>query len=84
MLREGLPEGVDPVFQGSAASGVKGVTSKGISAGTPFDVGRRSDYDIGLVGEELYELARSLPGTRVKTQPDRIGPIKVDSDLLLI
>jgi hypothetical protein len=81
VLRQGLPESVEPVFQGSSASGVKGVTSKGIPASTPFDDQRQSDFDIGLIDENLYELAKGAPGARAKTNPDRIGPIGVDMDL---
>ena len=81
MLREGLPEGVEPVFQGSAVTGVKAVTSKGVSAGTPFDVDRISDFDIGLISEDLATQASLIDGVRVKTMPTRIGPFGADSPI---
>jgi hypothetical protein len=80
-LRQGLPEGVEPVFKGSSVTGVKAVSSKGIPAGTPFDVGRKSDFDIGLISEDLTTQASLIEGARIKTGPTRIGPIGVDSDL---
>jgi hypothetical protein len=80
-LRQGLPEGVEPVFKGSSVTGAKAVSSKGIPVGTPFDVGRQSDFDIGLISEDLATQASLLDGVRIKTDPTRIGPIGVDSDL---
>jgi hypothetical protein len=81
MLREGLPEGVEPVFQGSAVTGVKAVTSKGVPAGTPFDVGRVSDFDIGLISEDLATQASLIDGARIKIMPTRIGPFGADSPI---
>ena len=69
-LRAGLPEGVEPVFQGSA------VTGKSFRTGKAFDVGRTSDFDIGLAGEGLFGKASdaaSSIGLRVK-DGSRIGP----------
>lgn len=83
VLRAGLPEGVEPVFKGSAVTGVKAVTSKGIKAGTPFDVGRKSDFDIGLISEDLTTRTALIDGVRIKTQPTRIGPIGIGSDAAL-
>jgi len=74
-LRSGLPEGVEPVFQGSSVTGVKGSSSGGIPAGTPFDVGRVSDFDIGLISEDFATQASVIDGVRVKVQPTRIGPL---------
>jgi filamentous hemagglutinin len=73
-LRAGVGEEVEPVFQGSAVTGKSHVT------GQAFDVGRLSDFDIGLIGRELFERAGALGG-RTKTQPNRIGPIEPGSDL---
>lgn len=81
LLRAGLPDEVEPVFQGSAASGVKGVSSKTIAAGTPFDVDRHSDFDIGLIDKALFEKAGDIPNVRSKSDPNRIGPVKIGSKL---
>jgi hypothetical protein len=78
-LRAGLPAGVEPVFQGSSATGIKAVSSGGIKAGTPFDVGRVSDFDIGLISEDLATRAAVMDGMRVKTMPTRIGPLDTTS-----
>ncbi|MES9852671.1 MAG: hypothetical protein ABW170_12685 [Candidatus Thiodiazotropha sp. L084R] len=81
MLRQGLPGGVEPVFKGSSVTGVKAMSSKGIPAGTPFDVARKSDFDVALISEDLATRASLLDGVKIKTQPTRIGPIGVNSDL---
>ena len=73
-LRAGVGAGVEPVFQGSAVTGKSHVT------GEAFDVGRVSDFDIGLVDKGLFERA-SVLGERTKTEPNRIGPIEPGSDL---
>jgi hypothetical protein len=80
-LRAGLPEGVEPVFHGSSVTGVKASSSGGIPAGTPFDVGRVSDFDIGLVSEDFATQASLLDGVRVKTGPTRIGPFGENSPM---
>lgn len=73
-LRAGVGAGVEPVFQGSAVTGRNHVT------GQAFDAGRVSDFDIGLVDAGLFERADAL-GERTKTQPNRIGPVELGSDL---
>jgi Ni,Fe-hydrogenase III large subunit len=45
------------------------------------NVGRKSDFDIGLISEDLTTQASLIEGARIKTGPTRIGPIGVDSDL---
>lgn len=82
-LRNGLPQGVEPIFQGSAVTGVKAVTSKGVKAGTPFDQGRKSDFDIGLISDDFIIQAMETPlgMSFLKTDPTRLGPIQADSDL---
>ncbi|MCP3926701.1 MAG: hypothetical protein GY714_29420 [Desulfobacterales bacterium] len=80
-LRKGVPVGVEPVFQGSSVTGVKAITSKGIKAGTPFDIGRKSDFDIGLICEDLITRAATTNIMKVKTVPTRIGPVKAGSAL---
>lgn len=82
-LRAGLPPGVEPVFQGSSVTGVKAVSSGGIKAGTPFDKGRISDFDIGLISEDLATQAALLDGVRVKTLPTRVGPLDANSSARL-
>jgi filamentous hemagglutinin len=66
-LRRGVPEGTQPLFQGSA------VTGRSFRTGKPFDVGRRSDFDIALAGPELFGKAKDL-GLRAK-DGTRIGPL---------
>jgi hypothetical protein len=78
-LRAGLPAGVEPVFQGSSVTGIKASSGGGIPAGTPFDVGRLSDLDIGLVSEDLATKAALIDGVRIKTGPTRIGPFDANS-----
>jgi hypothetical protein len=75
-LRAGVGAEVEPVFQGSA------VTGRNCETGVLFDVGRVSDFDIGLVNQGLFERARAL-GLRMKTGPNRIGPIAPRSDLAI-
>ena len=76
-----MPEGVEPIFQGSSVTGRKAITSKGIKAGTPFDVGRTSDFDIGLISEDLITIAAVTDLMKIKTGPTRIGPVKADSPI---
>ncbi|MEO1083443.1 MAG: polymorphic toxin-type HINT domain-containing protein, partial [Acidobacteriota bacterium] len=70
-LQKGLPEDSQPLFQGSSVTGRKHTT------GEVFDVGRVSDYDIGISSPSLFEKAKAL-GLRVKTDPGRIGPLNDD------
>ncbi|MEJ2045603.1 MAG: hypothetical protein P8X74_14590 [Reinekea sp.] len=67
---EGLPKGAHIVFKGSS------VTDKSCKS---FDDRRVSDFDIGLVSDDLFieslDLGRDF-GFKVKTQPDRIGPLE--------
>ena len=57
-----------PVLQGSAVTGVKFTT------GEPFDVGRRSDFDIAVVDPALFARAQEL-GIRVRRSPPRTVPL---------
>jgi hypothetical protein len=57
-----------PVLQGSAVSGVKYTT------GEPFDVGRRSDFDIALVDPHLFARAEEL-GMKLRRNPPRTPPL---------
>ncbi len=67
LLRSELPDGTQPLFQGSA------VTGSSYSTGKPFDVGRQSDFDIALAGSDLFEKAKAL---NLKTKDgSRIGPL---------
>jgi RHS repeat-associated protein len=67
-LKAGLPDGTQAVFQGSA------VTGYGFKTGQPFDVGRISDFDIGLTNKGLFNKAKDL-GYKAK-DGTRIGPLK--------
>jgi len=67
LLRSELPEGTQPLFQGSA------VTGRSYSTGKPFDVGRQSDFDLALAGPDLFGKAKAL---NLKTKDGtRIGPL---------
>jgi uncharacterized protein YukE len=63
----GYPD-AEPVLQGSAVSGVKYTT------GEPFDVGRRSDFDIAVVDPTLVDRAEAL-GVRLRRNPPRTPPL---------
>lgn len=71
-LKKGLPEDTKIVFQGSSVTGVSHET------GAIFDYGRVSDFDIGLVQDDIIlralEADSSL-GFKMKTDPTRIGPL---------
>nr|WP_278245765.1 RHS repeat-associated core domain-containing protein [[Clostridium] methoxybenzovorans] len=67
-LKKQLPEGTEIYFQGSSVTGV------GHSSGLPFDYNRTSDFDIGLVNDDLFLQALDN-GYRMKTDPNRIGPM---------
>ena len=57
-----------PVLQGSAVSGVKYTT------GEPFDIGRRSDFDIAVVDPALFDRAKEL-GLSMRRNPPRTPPL---------
>jgi uncharacterized protein YukE len=57
-----------PVFQGSAVTGMKYTT------GEPFDLGRRSDFDIALADADLYQRAKST-GVHLRSRPPRTAPL---------
>jgi RHS repeat-associated protein len=61
-------EGVDVLFQGSA------VTGRSFRTGAPFDVGRLSDFDIALAGENLLNAAASS-GVGLRSGGSRTGPL---------
>ncbi len=63
----GFPDVVG-IMQGSSVTGVKYTT------GTPFDVGRRSDFDIALAGENLFNKALKI-GVRARSGGMRTGPL---------
>jgi WXG100 family type VII secretion target len=75
-LREGLADAgygdAVPVFQGSAVTGVKYTT------GEPFDVGRRSDFDLAIVDEKLFARLAAT-GVRIRRNPERTGPLQEDA-----
>jgi hypothetical protein len=68
-LREAGYGDVVPVFQGSSVTGVKYTT------GAPFDVGRRSDFDIALASPTLFATAK-VAGIEVRSRPSRTAPLK--------
>ena len=61
------------IFQGSS------VTGKSFRTGKPFDVGRRSDFDIALAGDGIFSKAQSL-GIPLRSGGTRTGPLRA-SDL---
>src|SRR4051812_3415823 len=71
-LRTGLADAgygdAVPVLQGSAVTGVKYTTRE------PFDVGRRSDFDIAVVDPALFARAQEL-GLTVRRSPPRTAPL---------
>ncbi|HEX2912230.1 MAG TPA: RHS repeat-associated core domain-containing protein [Chloroflexia bacterium] len=58
----------DAVLQGSA------VTGKSWSTGAPF--GSNSDFDVGLISDDLFIKGLDVAGDYYKTEPDRIGPLQ--------
>ncbi|MEO6807753.1 MAG: hypothetical protein ABI353_01390 [Isosphaeraceae bacterium] len=66
-LRIGLPEGTQPLLQGSS------VTGRSYRSGEPFDEVRQSDLDVALVGLDLFEGGQAL-GLKAK-DGTRIGPL---------
>lgn len=71
-LRGGLAEvgfgDTEAAFQGSS------VTGQSFRTGEPFDVGRVSDFDIALGGEEVFSAAREA-GIGVRGGGIRTGPL---------
>jgi filamentous hemagglutinin len=74
-LRDGLRSAgyhdVEPIFAGSAVSG------RNFHTGQPFDVGRRSDYDIALASPTLMQRAIEL-GIPVRGVESRTRPLSGD------
>jgi hypothetical protein len=75
-LQNGLPKDSLIAFKGSSVTGRSSRYSS--MPLRPFDSGRKSDFDIAIVNEDLYldalNIGRSA-GFKVKTLPDRIGPL---------
>ncbi len=67
-LREAGYGDVVPVFKGSSVTGVKHTT------GAPFDVGRRSDFDVALASPSLFERAKAL-GVQIRGRDTRTAPL---------
>lgn len=71
-LRSGLNTAgyadAQPILQGSA------VTGRSFSTGAPFDVGRISDFDIGLASPSLLARAKEL-GIGLRSGGARTGPL---------
>ena len=67
-LKSELPEDTVILFQGSS------VTGKSHKTGKAFDHGRKSDFDIALVNDDLY-LKGLDANYRTKTEPNRMGPL---------
>jgi hypothetical protein len=67
-LKQAGYDDVEPLIRGSAVTGQKYTT------GAPFDVGRRSDFDIALASASLFDKAKAL---RFKTfgKGTRTGPL---------
>jgi hypothetical protein len=61
-------DNVVPILQGSA------VTGKSFKTGQPFDVGRKSDFDVALAGPELLARAEKL-GVGLRGSGTRTGPL---------
>jgi RHS repeat-associated protein len=68
-LREVAGEGVQAFLAGSA------ITGKSFRTGEVFDVGRRSDFDVAVVGAELLAKAKEL-GIALRGRGTRTGPLK--------
>ena len=84
---EGYP-GADAAFQGSSVTGFR------FRDGMPFDVGRVSDFDIALAGDDIFEAAiragAKLRGNGTRTEPlkammmQRMGLDTLQQELMLI
>ena len=74
-LKSGLTEAgfadTEAAIQGSAATGAKFTTGEG------FDVGRTSDFDVALGGDEIMDAARNA-GVELRTRGTRTGPLGRD------
>lgn len=66
-LKAGLPDGAQPLFQGSS------VTGRSRKTGKLFDDGRVSDFDIALVHDESFLRGLDM-GLKAKDRT-RIGPL---------
>jgi ribosomal protein L15E len=69
-LRTEAPEGTAVFFQGSS------VTGRNSKTGAVFDVGRRSDFDVALANQSIFNRAKQL-GYKAKDGA-RIGPLNND------
>jgi hypothetical protein len=70
-LKSGLTKVSDDavgIFQGSS------VTGKKFTTGAPFDVGRVSDFDIGIASSKLLDKAKEL-GIQLRSGGSRTGPL---------
>ncbi|MEU4446768.1 polymorphic toxin-type HINT domain-containing protein [Actinosynnema sp. NPDC050801] len=67
LARAGYP-GAQGVMQGSAVTGRKYTT------GAPFDVGRRSDFDVALAGDDIFGAAQGA-GLATRSGGIRTGPL---------
>jgi len=67
-LRQAGYGDVRAAFQGSS------VTGRDYLSGAPFDVGRRSDFDVALGGRSLFERARSI-GVELRSGGTRTAPL---------
>ncbi len=71
-LRNGLDDAgyldTVPIMQGSSVTGVKYLT------GEPFDVGRRSDYDVALAGDDLLAAAKQI-GVELRSRGTRTAEL---------
>src|SRR5262245_53256143 len=70
-LKSGLTKVSDDavgIFQGSA------ITGKKYTTGAPFDVGRVSDFDIGIASSKLLDKAKEL-GVRLRSGGSRTGEL---------
>jgi hypothetical protein len=67
-LREAGFEDAEAIFQGSS------VTGKKFTTGVPFDVGRVSDFDVGLASPKLLDRARAI-GVALRSGGARTAPL---------
>jgi hypothetical protein len=68
-LREVAGEGAQAFLAGSA------ITGKRFTTGVAFDVGRQSDFDVALVGKDLFAKAKEL-GIELRGKATRTGPLE--------
>jgi hypothetical protein len=69
LARAGFP-GTRAAVQGSAATG------RSFRTGEGFDLGRTSDYDVALGGQELFDAARAA-GVGLRSGGTRTGPLSI-------